>query len=181
MARLTKGLMYCAGIGPQGGPMQRQAVSALRRTRWPSWLRNRPQWCAPPQASITTSVGDCLAKNASSCSRLRLRRRTGRSRSSTPWSVKTCLEVSMAMRLSSTGRSLVGGLTNPTLALDAGGPSTPTMAVTGRPVVWNLRADPIWASGHVAAQQAGHMNAVDLQPISFAARLNPRGRPHMVS
>jgi hypothetical protein len=54
------------------------------------------------------------------------------------------------------------------------------VAVTGRPVVWNLRADPIWASGHVAAQQAGHMNAVDLQPISFAARLNPRGRPHMV-
>src|SRR5690348_5011825 len=49
------------------------------------------------------------------------------------------------------------------------------VAVTGRAVVWNLRADPIWASGHGAAQQAGHMNAVDLQPILVRCLLEPQG------
>ena len=47
LARLTNGLTYCAGI---------------RRTSWPSRAKTRPQWCAPPHASMITSVLSSLAK-----------------------------------------------------------------------------------------------------------------------
>ncbi len=55
------------------------------------------------------------------------------------------------------------------------------VAVIGPPLVWDLRADPIWDSGHVAAQQAEHSNAFDPQPFSLAANLNLGGHPYLVS
>ena len=84
LPRLTKGLTYCGGIS---------------RTRWPSAISSRPQWCDPPHASSTTSHGASLAKNARNWCRFRSRRSTTRSCWSTPCSVKTFLDVSTAMRL----------------------------------------------------------------------------------
>ena len=86
LPRLTNGLTYCGGIS---------------RTRWPSASARRPQWCEPPHASSTTSVGASPARNASKRPRRSSRRSTGRSPASTPCSVKTCFDVSMARRLSS--------------------------------------------------------------------------------
>jgi hypothetical protein len=54
------------------------------------------------------------------------------------------------------------------------------MAVICRGVEWMSFADPIWASGHAAAQQAGHMTAFE-PPLNLAqSYLNLTGRPHMV-
>ena len=86
LPRRTNGLTYCGGIS---------------RTRWPSASARRPQWCEPPHASSTTSVGASPARNASQRPRRSSRRSTGRSDASTPCSVKTCFDVSMARRLSS--------------------------------------------------------------------------------
>src|ERR1700683_3399072 len=48
---------------------------------------------------MTISVTESFLKNGSNCPRRRLVRRTGRSRASIQWMVKTDLDVSMAMRL----------------------------------------------------------------------------------
>ena len=85
LPRLTNGLAYCGGIN---------------RTRCPSPPRTRPQWCDPPHASSTTSVGGSLRKNVSTCPRRSSRRSTTSPRS---WF-----------------------LTTQHLALNAVGPSTPT-------------------------------------------------------
>ena len=55
-----------------------------------------------------------------------------------------------------------------------------TSGSRSRLTVWDRIANPIWASGHGAALQAGHMTAVE-PPVKISSRLlNPRGRPHMV-
>ena len=62
LPRRTNGLTYCGGIS---------------RTRWPSASARRPQWCEPPHASSTTSVGASPARNASQRPRRSSRRSTG--------------------------------------------------------------------------------------------------------
>src|SRR6516162_1659627 len=86
LPRLTNGLAYCGGIN---------------RTRCPTPPRTRPQWCDPPHASSTTSVGGSLRKNVSTCSRRSSRRSTTSPRSSTPCKVNKYLDVSIAISLSS--------------------------------------------------------------------------------
>src|SRR4051812_14904657 len=86
LPRLTKGLTYCGGIS---------------RTVCPSSCATRPQWWELPHASSTTSVGEILPRNVSNRARVRSWRRIGRSRSSTPYGVKTDLDVSTAIRLNS--------------------------------------------------------------------------------
>src|SRR5271165_4220701 len=54
-----------------------------------------------------------------------------------------------------------------------------TSGSRSRLAVWDRVANPIWASGHGTALQAGHMIAVE-PPVKISSRLlNPRGRPHM--
>src|SRR5271157_2714126 len=56
-----------------------------------------------------------------------------------------------------------------------------TSGSRSRSTVWDRIANPIWASGHGAALQAGHMTAIE-PPVKISSRLlNPRGRPHMVA
>ncbi|WP_286705476.1 hypothetical protein, partial [Acidiphilium sp. 37-64-53] len=53
-------------------------------------------------------------------------------------------------------------------------------AVICRATVWMLFAEPIWASGHGAAQiEAGHMTAFEPTSDFANLNLNSRGRPHM--
>jgi len=75
-------------------PQVLTACLACRRDRWSSCAGPKPP--ASTRSSVSTSA------------RLRSRRSTGRSWSSTPCSVKACLEMSIAMRLtSSSGRFLL--------------------------------------------------------------------------
>ena len=56
------------------------------------------------------------------------------------------------------------------------GPTAPR----GRALVVVSFAEPIWASGHVPHQQAGHMTAIAPRPeYSAKSTLASRGRPHM--
>src|SRR5271168_2876604 len=56
-----------------------------------------------------------------------------------------------------------------------------TSGSRSRLAVWDRIANPIWASGHGTALQAGHMIAVE-PPVKISSTLlNPRGRPHMVA
>ena len=56
-----------------------------------------------------------------------------------------------------------------------------TSGSRSRSTVWDRIANPIWASGHGAALQAGHMTAIE-PPVKISSRLlNLRGRPHMVA
>src|SRR3954471_2814362 len=59
---------------------------------------------------------------------------------------------------------------------------TPLIPVTlrGRAVVWRSLADPIWASGHVAALTGRTHGRFRPAANLLAKPLNPRGRPHMV-
>jgi hypothetical protein len=56
---------------------------------------------ALPKASIATTVGGSLRKNGIICARRKLMRMIGRSAASTPCNVKTALDVSTPMRVSS--------------------------------------------------------------------------------
>ena len=54
------------------------------------------------------------------------------------------------------------------------------VAGSGRSLVWRSLAEPIWASGHDAAQ-TGRTHERTRPPIVLCqTALNPRGRPHMV-